>query len=239
MKRVRDTELGEEGFFIPFDLFDYSFLTHLLSYAWRSYYRLALTCRRFLDITRSREYWQALARQALKAHVPPQNLHQIDWLHGLKDGEPFHFYLWALWTQRPGAFSVSRVEGGSIEFCSSEMRQIETYPSFVQSWRIDFADKDEPAGRFTTSIRSLRIFNDEGFILPSEMPWYITHWNNPLIFKEIITRNSREKKVARIYVEIPVGNKIWCGAIENPIFRDREKMDPSSWVPKIGFGVWK
>lgn len=232
MKRVRESE---EGYF---DLFDHSFLTHVLSYAWRSYYRLALTCHRFLVITRSREYWQALACQALKEHVPPQTLHQIDWLHGLKDGEPFHFYLWALWTQRDGAFYSDKSQGGSIEFFSLEMRQINVYPSLIQIWRIKFAYKTDPIECFSTSVRRVELMDDSGFIIPKQGElWYITHWNNPLILKEISTcAADNQNNITVCYVEIPIGDKIWCGAIENPI---RAPTGVGSLIPKIGFGVWK
>lgn len=71
-------------------------LSHVLAYAWRDTYRLALVCKRFKDITRGRQYWAALARHALKGKMPPAILEQVNFFHGLEDNDPPHTFLHVL-----------------------------------------------------------------------------------------------------------------------------------------------
>lgn len=75
---------------------DTHLLTHVLSYSYRSTYHLALVCKRFLGVTRSHAYWCALARRAFAHVLSPEKLLEVDFLHGLKPGEPPHKWLSAL-----------------------------------------------------------------------------------------------------------------------------------------------
>ena len=73
-----------------------SLLCQVLSYAWRSTNALTRTCKRFKDIIATREYWQALARRALRHIVPGPILAEMDWFHDLKPEDPPYAYLWSL-----------------------------------------------------------------------------------------------------------------------------------------------
>lgn len=68
-------------------------LSHILAYAWKSTYHLALVCKRFWIITKSRVYWSALAKHALKDVIPINVLSVIDFFYFLKKDEPFNLHL--------------------------------------------------------------------------------------------------------------------------------------------------
>lgn len=71
-------------------------LSHILAYAWKSTYNIALVCKRFWIITKSRAYWAALAKHALKDVVPAKVLTMINLFYFLKETDPSHLYLQAL-----------------------------------------------------------------------------------------------------------------------------------------------
>jgi hypothetical protein len=83
-----------------------------LAYAWESTYRLALVCKRFWIITKSRHYWAELAKHALKDIVPKQVLSQVNLAYFLKDTDPSHLILQALF-KKPKSIEV---DDKSIEF---------------------------------------------------------------------------------------------------------------------------
>jgi hypothetical protein len=76
---------------------DNALLTLVLSFAWSSYYELALVDHRFLGVLRSRPYWRALAFHILiPMGVPRTVLESIDIFHGLKESDPPYYVLWEL-----------------------------------------------------------------------------------------------------------------------------------------------
>ena len=71
-------------------------LSHILAYAWESTYRLALVCKRFWIITKSRAYWAELAKHALKDEIPAKVLSSINFFYFIKDTDPAHLHLQGL-----------------------------------------------------------------------------------------------------------------------------------------------
>lgn len=92
-------------------------MTHLLAYAWKSTYHLALVCKRFWIITKSHAYWTALAKHALKDMIPSQILNQVNFFYFHKETDPSHLFLQSL-LKKPQAI---KMENNSIEFYSTDV----------------------------------------------------------------------------------------------------------------------
>lgn len=71
-------------------------LSHILAYAWKSTYNIALVCKRFWIITKSRAYWAALAKHALKDEIPAPILLSLNFFYFAKDADPAHLFLQGL-----------------------------------------------------------------------------------------------------------------------------------------------
>lgn len=71
-------------------------LSHILAYAWQSTYRLALVCKRFCTITRTKDYWSKLAKHALKDVIPAPVLLSLNFFYFAKDSDPTHLFLQGL-----------------------------------------------------------------------------------------------------------------------------------------------
>lgn len=75
---------------------DDNLLTHVLAYAWKSTYHIALVCKRLWIITRSRIYWSNLAKHALKHFIPQNILNQVNFFHLMEDNVPSRMRLQGL-----------------------------------------------------------------------------------------------------------------------------------------------
>lgn len=236
MKRVRETEEFDTGNGFTVSKLPDSFLVHLLSYAWRSHYRLALVNHCFLAITRSRAYWKAVACRALQDKVPLQILQQVDWFCELEPDEPLHFYLWTLWTTQPQALYCKGQ--GFIELVSCEARN--PTAKTAKAWRLSFPTTTaeieiDPPDSFVTCVLKLAIITTDYMVMQAGELFYATCWNNPVVRKEVYMMNANRQSFTTTYAEVVEGDHIWCGAIENACTDGSAR---KVWIPKIGFGVW-
>lgn len=103
MKRARETP-HEEDSLIPFgvhgDAFADAFLSYILSFAWKSFYSLALVCKNFYRLTsKSRTFWREVALRVYHGKIPKDVLEHVDFFHGLKEEDPPWSYLWNLYAK--------------------------------------------------------------------------------------------------------------------------------------------
>lgn len=92
MKRARETT-HEEDSLVPFgvlgDAFADAFLAYILSFAWKSFYSLALVCKNFYRLTsKSRTFWREVALRVYHEKIPKDVLEHVDFFHGLKEEDP-------------------------------------------------------------------------------------------------------------------------------------------------------
>lgn len=241
MKRVASFEWLDLSPPPVFDWLDNNLLKHVLSYAWCSYYHLALVCRRFFSMTKSREYWRAIAVKAfyVKTNVPVPILHQVDWFFGLEPNEPLHFYLWTLWSARPSVFYTRTVDQVELMDVSARQIPVDANSTDVKTWSLAYGQEMAP-GSFCIELRKLTVSNQEGHIKTKRMePFYTTFFNNPYFQKELWMFSSDGNNVITLFLQFKYDEKIWYGAVENPVRVAGESTSSyTDWKPKLGFGVY-
>lgn len=228
MKRALENDDGDDPS-IPGDRdetarLDTALLTHMLSYGWRSTHALALTCRRFLAITRSRPYWRALAFRVLPTKgVPPNVLKSVDWFHGLEETDPAHYMLWKLIKDDNNELYArpSGTEGRfSIVFYAQEAYPDGRLPVFEVFWGINKPWKIQMCLHHFRSVskREIEGLTSTVYINAKHLLYYLGQYEDG------------EDKVIHCALYNQDKTRVWCGIIAI--------LDGDRWRPHEPFGHW-
>lgn len=228
MKRVRDEddqEVQEEPPINQWTRLDNVLATHVLAYSWKATYRLALVCKRFLAVTRSRPYWRALAFHALvPMGMPRYVLEHINIFHGLRDSDPPHFMLWVLFSSTSDLLKVRLIEHdqswASLVFIAKDVNERGWFPTFEVQWKV------KKLGHIMLCLHHISKntmevvgFTSTTYIGYRKRIHYIGEYRND------------DDKVLYCQMYNPERTRVWCGLISIPT-ADNE------WVPHEPFGQW-
>lgn len=75
-------------------------LAHILAYAWKHTYHIALVCKRFYAITKTKRYWTALAKHALSPQIPQRILPLVNFFFFCKPEDPVYLCLQGILTKK-------------------------------------------------------------------------------------------------------------------------------------------
>lgn len=202
-------------------------LSHMLVYAWKSTYHLALVCKRFWIITKSRAYWRMLAKHALKDSIPRLVLNQVDFFYSLKDMDPSHLFLQALFQRSRANAIITTVD--SVEFRSSNhIFEVLWYNDHPDQWSIYMGRTHNGGKLITNGMQQIRAyFNGKGTKL--------------LVWHDTVKPNGAEVSIYD-YCEVynPETGLTWYG--QPGIEESAISVMPKSFdlMPKKhSFGVWK
>lgn len=203
-------------------------LTHILAYAWRSTNALMRTCKRFLAIASTRDYWRALAHHALAQQgIPTAIMTQVDWFYDLTRGDPVYSFLWSC-IARPNYKPVPRFAFQKRtlyfpHFCADE---ISGAVRRVLRLRWNKPEEGEPYWY------SLAIFCIAANRAPGEpggkwwTPVYVTYFGHPRLRKRMFVtqersffsndnsnNNNNRGVIINCYTEIldTSGTRVWHG----------------------------
>lgn len=224
MKRVRDEDDQEEPPINQWTRLDNVLATHVLAYSWKATYRLALVCKRFLAVTRSRPYWRALAHCALRLKgMPRYVLEHINIFHGLRESDPPHFVLWEL--LRKSTFPQVRfIEGGqswaAIVLTAKQTNANGRFPVFEVQWKVKKLGKILMClHHVSEDTRQVVGFTSTTYIGYRQTIHYVGHYEN------------HNDKVLYCQMYNPERTRVWCGLVSIPTAR-------GDWVPHEPFGQW-
>jgi hypothetical protein len=187
------------------------------------------TCKRFYEITQTRQYWKALASYYFAGHVPPSILSTLDWFYGLSDSEPAYSYLWSCVSTKKygnppplephanGFYLVHFYENASFEDVDVEDVR------YALHFRWNVKETWHSIGKFT--VYDLEDDNDFDVI-----PWtcvHVVYFNHPSWRRRIFIENSQryiaadytvistldKRSVTNCYVELWDANRgaVWHG----------------------------
>jgi hypothetical protein len=211
---------------IPYD----SLLSHMLAYCWRDTYRLALVCKRFLKITRGREYWAALARHALKTTIPAPVLAEVNFFHGLAENDPPHMFLHVL-------FAKSK-HFGVLYFGNKAVfhgLQLKVGSSAVYCLGVTWESKNI----YFLENYYCSVF---GGAVDGNIPTRRTYFNHQTRRKIVYFCSNGVRSTILRYVEIflPAVGKTWHGEPNDALFKSlREDTDDQLFPGPNSMGIWK
>lgn len=233
-KRFRE-ELEYLGRFGDFSMLSDCLLTHLLLYAWKDFYRLALVCKRFHCVTKTRAYWAALAKRFFHGKIPAPILEQVNFFHMLSEEKPAYTYL-------QGIFKKPREEAPFIYSRDSDDICI-VYP---------FPDRRRQEGGLLICWHddlkkySIQHFCSDAGSNNSSIgePQYCEFFNYSRAKKLVWVNTRRDRSIVSVYTycEIydPDRNQTWYGQPgKNTSTRDQYLTDDEMMPGPLSWGVWK
>ena len=169
---------------------------HVLSYAWRDTNALMRTCKRFYEITQTRQYWKALASYYFAQHVPPSILCTIDWFYGLADSEPAYSYLWSCVSTKERGNPPPLQKGANgfylIHFYGDTFLEAVRYALHIR-WNIQ--EEWHSIGQFT--VHSLI----DDFYVTALTYVRVVYFNHPLWRRRIFIEDS-ERYLSKDYTPV-------------------------------------
>lgn len=211
-------------------------LTHVLAYAWRDFYRVALVCKRFSLMTRTRAYWGALAKHFFKGKIPAAILKQVNFFHMLPEEKPAYTYL-------QGIFKMPRSDVPFIA-CHEDAIRL-SYPStdcpqqegvFAMYWGDDL--KDYVISHYLCDTEEYtRVL---GATQNCEFFGYLQ-------CKKLIWNDMKDPKTGEIisvytYCEVydPERNQTWYGQPGKTTSDKSDLLEATEMMPNpLCWGVWK
>ena len=211
-------------------------LAHLLAYAWKDFYRVALVCKRFNFVTKTRAYWGALAKHYFKSKLPAIILKQVNFFHMLPEEKPAYTYL-------QGIFKIPRSKTPFVARFIESIRLV--YPSVVSKhervFSVGWIDNNPieyfishylaETGKYTRVSGATQIcefFND---LQRKKLTW--TEMKDP---------NNDEIICVNTYCEVydPERNQTWYGQPGKPTSCKKHFLSASEMMPgPLSWGVWK
>ncbi|MEO6077626.1 MAG: F-box protein [Candidatus Andersenbacteria bacterium] len=215
-------------------------LCHILSYAWKSIYTLALVCKRFYTITKMRRYWTALAKHALKDRIPPKVLEAVNFFYFAKDDDPAHLFLQALVVKNNLWDIKCMLEEEKAIYLYFPIGDGKKVGRLCIAWRNEFKDNlchySMGYGLYGPGVKTREI--------DGELRTHIS-FNHPVRRKLVWinvkqTDGSRVSKYQYCEVYCPERNQIWYGQPGTIETSTDEFPTPEELYPgPNSLGVWK
>lgn len=189
---------------------DGALLTYVLSFAWSSYYELALVDHRFLGVLRSRPYWRALAFHILvPMGVPRTVLESIDLFHGLKDSDPPYYVLWELMKPQVrdlGIRNASAREDGCYSVVLATFKPIweGRHACFQLMW-----DKNDPT---QIELGLYYIRSERSEIIGFTSTTYVGHMRR-IRYIGLYDNDNDNDQVMYCELYNDARTRIWCGMV--------------------------
>lgn len=220
--------------FGDFLVFSDYLLAHLLAYAWRDFYRVALVCKRFHCVTTTRAYWGALAKRFFHRKLPTPILEQVNFFHMLPEEKPAYTYL-------QGIFKKPRKKLPFIRCHPKDIRLV--YPSSVPEQEAVFSVTcNDDMNRFTIWHYQLKAQSYDWALGVTQCCEFFNYQKS----KKLVWYNTKQPNgelvSVNVYCEVydPERNQTWYGQPGTQIGDTTSGLSVVDMMPgPLSWGVWK